>query len=367
MQKEIGSNFDLNPKNVHKCCDSTLSTEMLGLKGTDSAFLSTGRGAESLVLDTISERNPNIEKVALVPPFICYTVIEPFLKQGYKVISYPIDGALNVNMDKLRRTLIATESQVVLVHRYFGFETLKGFEEIIDEFSSKGIVFIEDRTQCLYSSFGGLPVDYIIGSLRKWAGLPDGGFAICKTGIFKNKPVDYDRELEHLKLEASYAKYEYLHKNIGEKQYFLDLFRKAEQQLNSQVSHFRISPASVAIQQNINLSILKRKRRDNYKRLYEGLKDSDALQILMPELTEAEVPLYFVICPKERDELQNYLRLHDIYAPIVWPKAKGCPKICDEAQKIYDSILCLPVDQRYDEDDMDRILKCIEVYIQSCQ
>ncbi|MBU3205221.1 DegT/DnrJ/EryC1/StrS family aminotransferase [Clostridium algidicarnis] len=342
--------------------DFSLNIESFGLKGSDSVFLSTCRGAENLVLDTISERNPNIRKVALIPPFTCNTVIEPFLKHGYQVVSYSIDGALNVDLDKFREVLIATSAQVVLVHRYFGFDTLKDFEKIISEFSPKGIVFIEDRTQCLYSTFNQLPVDYIIGSIRKWAGLPDGGFAVCKTGVFTNKPHVYNEELERLKLEASYAKYEYLHKNSGDKQNFLDLFRQAEQQLDSETSYFKISPSSVVIQQNLDSSILKKKRRENYSFLYEGLKDSDILEFLMPKLTEVEIPLYFVMSVKGRNELQRYLQLHDIYAPIVWSKPEVYPDICKEVQNIYDSILCLPVDQRYDVDDMNRIIKCIKEY-----
>lgn len=362
MQNEIGSNFDLSPEIACSGYDSALSIELFGLKGTDSFFLSTGRSAENLVLDTISERNPYVRKVALIPPFTCDTVIVPFLRHNYKVISYPIDNTLNVNLNRFRETLIASEAQVVLVHRYFGFDTLKSFEKIIHEFSPKGVVFIEDRTQCIYSGFESLPADFIIGSIRKWAGLPDGGFAVCKTGVFSNKSTDYNRELEHLKLEASYAKYEYLHKNIGEKQHFLNLYRRAEQQLNSEASYFQISPASVAIQRSLDLPVLKKKRRDNYKRLCEGLKGNNALRILTPNLSEIEVPLYFVLCLKERDELQDHLRRNDIYAPIVWPKAEVCPEVCNEAQSIYDSVLCLPVDQRYDVDDMDRIIKCIEEY-----
>lgn len=359
MQKEIGSNFDLNPDISLDYLSSTLNIDFFGLKGSDYEFLSTGRGALKLVLDAISERNPDVNKVALIPSFTCQTVIEPFIKKSYKIVSYEIDSALNVNLYKFRESLIASEAQVVLVHRYFGFDTLKGFEKIIDEFSPRGIVFIEDRTQCLYSGFNSLPVDYIISSIRKWAGLPDGGFAVCKTGFFTNKPVIHNKKLEHLKLEASHAKNEYLYKNVGDKQHYLDLFRKAEKQIDSESAYYKISPVSVAIQQHLDLTELKKRRRENYSLLYNGLKTSDRLQILMPELTQDDVPLYFVMLLKERDELQNHLRSHDIYAPIVWPKADVCPDICNEAQIIYDNVLCLPIDQRYGADDIERIIKVI--------
>lgn len=363
MQNEIGSNFELNPAVVQCEYNFNLDIELFGLKGSDSVFLSTGRGAENFILDTISERNPDIRKIALIPSYTCYTVIEPFLKHGYGVVSYPIDDSLNVDLYKFRKSLIASKAQVVLIHRYFGFDTLKGFGEIIDEYSLKGVVFIEDKTQCLYSNFDSFSVDYTFASLRKWAGLPDGGLAVCKAGVFKNKPKVHDSILESFKLEASFAKYEYLNHNIGEKCYFRDLFRKAEQQLNSATSYFKISPASVAIQRNLDIPILKKRRRDNYRYLYEGLCNFDALQILTPKLTETDVPLYCALSLKERNRMQNHLRLEDVYAPIIWPKAEICPEICSEVQNIYDTVLCLPVDQRYDRNDMNRILKCIKEYM----
>lgn len=360
--KEIGSNFELRLNSVLGDFDSSLNMESFALKGTDSIFLSTGRGAENLVLDTILERNPDIRKVAMIPPFTCSTVIEPFLKHGFEIFSYAIDNMLNVKLDEFRELLTLTKTQVVLVHRYFGFDTLKDFEKIVDEFSPKGVIFIEDKTQCLYSGFNSLQVDYTIGSIRKWAGLPNGGFAVCKTGVFKHRPNLYNKEHEYLKLKASYAKFDYLLNNSIEKKQYLNLFKRAEENLDSELTYYNISPMSVSIQQNLDLPLLKKKRRENYMFLYNGLKEYDILNALMPKLTEAEVPLYFVFCLKNRDKLQNHLRLYNIYAPIIWTKAKTSPEICSEAQNIYDCILCLPIDQRYGVDDMERIIKVIKEF-----
>ena len=69
-------------------------------------------------------------------------------------------------------------------------------------------------------------------------------------------------------------------------------------------------------------------------------------------------PFYFPILVKEgRSELQQFLAKNDIYATIIWK----CPQIYEgkidvSAQYIYDHILCLHVDQRYNLDDMNLIM-----------
>lgn len=354
MQKEIGSNFDLNP-NIMLNKGSVLYIGRYGIKGSDEVVLSTGRGAEGFVLDTIQRRRPKIRKIALVPPFTCEVVIEPFVKRGYQIVAYPIHSTLDIDVKRFRDILISSGAQVVLVHRYFGFDTLKGFEKVASEFSKEGVIFIEDRTQCLYSDFEGLPVDYIIGSLRKWAALPDGGFAVCREGIFDDKPAEFDKELEDKKLEAAYLKYRYLHENKGEKKEFLKSFKEAEEILDAEEKYFRISQAGIEIQCSLNIEELKRKRRKNYYRLYESISNHMNYRILTPQLNENDVPLYLAILSKKRDELQIKMREQNIYAPIVWPKPGFMPQICKEAREIYDTVLCFPIDQRYDEEDIERI------------
>lgn len=354
MQKEIGSNFDLNP-NIMLNKGSVLHIGQYGIKGSDEVILSTGRGAEGFVLDTIERRQPKIRKIALVPPFTCEVVIEPFVKRGYKIAAYPINPTLDIDENRFREILISSGAQVVLVHRYFGFDTLKGFEKIASEFVEQGVIFIEDRTQCLYSDFSGLPVDYTIGSLRKWAALPDGGFAVCREGVFEDKPANYDKELENKKLEASYLKYKYLYESKGEKKEFLKSFKEAEEILDAEEKYFRISQAGIEIQCSLNIEELKRKRRKNYEKLYENIRNHMNYRILTPQLNEKDVPLYLSILSEKRNELQIKMREQNIYAPIVWPKPSFMPQICKEAQEIYDTVLCFPIDQRYDEEDIERI------------
>lgn len=61
MQREIGSNFDLNP-NIFKNEENHWSLENLGLFGADSVLMSTGRSAQALVIDEVEQRNPSLQK-----------------------------------------------------------------------------------------------------------------------------------------------------------------------------------------------------------------------------------------------------------------------------------------------------------------
>ena len=84
------------------------------------------------------------------------------------------------------------------------------------------------------------------------------------------------------------------------------------------------------------------------------------MKVLTPVLDDQSVPLYMALVIKNRGKLQAVLRKEDIYAPIVWPKADIVPSVCETVQEIYDTILCIPIDQRYEIEDMERILISIE-------
>jgi len=358
MMTEIGSNFWLEPGCVFEPYE--ISTTQFSVSGSDSALLSTGRSSESLVLDEIEKRNPGIRKIALIPPFTCHTVLEPFIRHGYTVYTHSVDLNLQLNSEMLMKDIEVSGASVVLLHRYFGFDTIRNCEDIIEKSKRRGIVFIEDKTQSLFAGYKNLPADYFTGSLRKWAGMPDGGFAVCTSGCFAEKPHEYDKDLTAQKLSASYAKYEYLFNHKGNKQDFLNAYGRAEAILGAESKYYRISPVSESVFCSLDIKELSAKRRANYRFLYESLKDDERIVSLTGAPDEFAVPLYFPILTEKRQTLQQILAKNSIYAPVVWPKPEDMPAVCEEAEYIYSHILCIPIDQRYGEDDMNRIAECIK-------
>lgn len=352
MLSEIGSNFWLNPNEVF--VDSPLGTpEQFNCKGEDYAWLSTGRTAIQYVINTIEERKPGIKRVAVLPSFTCDTVFEPFLKSGYEVYYYPIEKDLTTTADAILEIALKHDASIVLFHRYFGFNTLDvQVDKMCDILRGLGKFSIEDCTQCLYSGIPRAKSDFIVGSIRKWTGTPDGGFAVMRKGRFAQKPKLPDEELEKEKIRASFAKFRYLFENTGDKGEMLAMYQRAEDILDNQDRIYAISPMSSKVQANLDRDELIRKRRDNFTYLSNNLK---GLSEPVFTLGQWDVALYFPILVKERALLQKHLVQNAIYAPVVWPKDDKQPEQCESAENAYEHLLCIPIDQRYGLDDMQRI------------
>lgn len=356
MLSEIGSNFWLNPSE-HFAENTLGSPEQFNCRGNDYAWLSTGRSAIQFVINSIEERKPKIKKVAVLPSFTCDTVFEPFLKSGYEVYYYPVERDLRTKSDAILETVIKHDASIVLFHRYFGFDTLdRQVDSLCKDLSEMGKYTIEDCTQCLYSSIPRADSDYKVGSIRKWTGTPDGGFAVCREGRFSEKPQRPDEVLEAAKIKASYAKYQYLFEHKGDKGEMLAMYRAAEDLLDNQKDIYCISDMSAKVQANLNVCELENKRRENYEILSKELK-----RLVKPVfvINNKEVPLYFPVLVDDRNSLQKHLVANAIYAPVVWPKDDRQPRQCDGAENAYDYLLCIPIDQRYGSDDIERIVEVI--------
>ena len=360
MQREIGSNFWLNPYETLKEYPIG-SPEQFSCQGKDYSWLSTGRSAIRLVIRDIEAKRPSIKKIAVLPSFTCDTVFEPFLKAGYDVYYYSVDEWLRTTSDSILKTVYEHDASIVLFHRFFGFDTLDGqVDKMCEYLRQSGKYSIEDCTQCLYSDIGRAEADYTIGSIRKWTGTPDGGFAVCRDGLFTQKPYQTDKVLEAAKVKASYAKYHYLFEQQGEKDNMLAMFRQAEDILDQQTDFFAISETSSKVQSNLNFLDLKIKRRANYSILLNNIHAP--IKTLFSVRNEGNVPLYFPLYVENRLSLQKHLVQNAIYAPVVWPKSDLQPRVCAEAENAYEHLLCIPIDQRYDEDDMFRIVDVINKY-----
>lgn len=366
MLKEIGSNFWLDTKQLIENSEKSTKIDFtsFNLKAKDSILLSTGRAAISFVLRQIKEIKGEKEIHALIPPYTCETVLQPFLEEGFKIYTYDLDGKLFLHEECLKAALDVSRADVVLIHRYFGFNTVDRIDEVVRDYQKKGTVFIEDRTQNLFSSFDSLPAEYFVGSFRKWAAIPEGGYCISVAGQmrYEKRPEACDAELVRAKLHAFQLKYDYMVKDVGEKNAVLDAYAVAEHILDCEKDFFCMSEESISLFNQLDVDNLKMARRRNYQYVYENLQGNNNYSFLTGELQDGDVPLYIALKSEKRNQIQAWLREHDVYAPVVWPKPRRMPQVSDTVRQIYDQVICLPIDQRYHLDDMERMTVIIKEF-----
>ena len=161
------------------------------------------------------------------------------------------------------------------------------------------------------------------------------------------------------KIEASLDKYYYIVNGVGDKAAFLDKYRVAEDILGAEKSYYSISPVSKQIFGSMDPMVMGNIRRTNYNTLFTEIGKIEGLHSILGFADDEIAPLYFLIWSDNRIELQRILRENQIYAPVVWPKAENLPNVCSAADDLYKHALCIPVDQRYRVDDMNRIVECL--------
>lgn len=353
--KEIGSFFWLSESEYEKLPKQYESNDEVIHQGN---LLSTCRSA---IKEILSHVNCD-RKVAMVPSFTCHSVIQPFLEAGYQVEPYPVLSDLRIDAVAFESCVVEQKPSVVLLHSYFGFNTLNNVRELIPTLQRQGIVVIEDFTHSMLSSFAPINATFNLGSIRKWYPIPDGAFV---QGLDMELPAMDDKELENAKRQALLDKGKYMEDGSVEKALFMKEAKDAELLLDSRIETYAMCNLSKSIVEYTDKNSVIKKRRANYRALLDHIKDNNTFTVLFKEMNDTEVPYMFpILVKKDRMGFQKYLAEHSIYATIIW----ACPeelqgKVNADGQLIYNQILCIPIDQMYDNDDMQRIVYTINKYL----
>lgn len=355
--KEIGSTYWLAPNAID---DLPKNSEKFPTIFEGASYVSTCRSAIGITLDALS----NVKrKVALLPAFTCESVLASFLDRGYDIHPYHIQKDLTIDWSLFRSNILRINPSVILVHSYFGFDTIKELRPHISELREHGITVIEDETQSMFSCKPLINANYFVGSIRKWMPLPDGAFVTVPIHLEKE-----NKELVAAKMKAFIMKGNWILNGIGEKRMFQQAFRKAEGILNNCKQAFKMSSESREILVKTDLSKMKAIRRNNCKTLIDGILNnptlSNKLRLPIPKMEKDDCPFHLPVLVKDsRKELQQYLAKNNIFATIIW----ACPDayrntIDDDSKYVYDHILCFHIDQRYNQSDMIRIIDTLKKY-----
>ena len=139
---------------------------------------------------------------------------------------------------------------------------------------------------------------------------------------------------------------------------YLKVFDQAEELLES----VSISPADerdMELAKKFDVKAIKTKRRANAEVLRRAFPD----WLIFPTLAPTDIPMFVpVLVPDgKRDALRRYLIQNEIYCPIHWPVSEY-HKLDERTAHIYQNELSLVCDQRYTEEDMNRMVDMINVF-----
>lgn len=352
MNREIGSEFWVDGVPLKSKFKIPKWLEKFG----NIVLTSSGRGALSLLLQQIK---PDI-KTVLLPAYICDSVITPFMEMGYECFFYDIDKGLKLDIE----SLLKYENIGIFVHMgYFGFQTNSNLEFVIKHFKKKSTIIVEDVTHTLFSNYQRYEEnDFYLGSIRKWFGLPSGGF-LASNQIELDEVHYENKHFVQIRKVALLLKEKYIETDEqGFKERFLSQFEIAEEILDNDVNPYRIDELSLNIINVLEDEVLVGKRRENYNFLLENLNKVDFLQILLPALDNDTCPLFFPILIKsERNQVRRKLIEEKIYCPVHWPiPLQINTSKYKKSKELYNSELSIPCDQRYDIEDMERIVSVIK-------
>ena len=336
MVREIGSEF------WSEAFSGEAFSVLEKYKGEQRYYMS-GRTALYEILSDI-KKNKKCE-IAYLPAYCCDSMVLPFLAHDIKVVYYEIvieDGF---------KALIDPEFKcdILFTVDYFGYKNISE--------SVPNAVHIHDVTHSFLTEPTYKEVDYYFGSLRKWGPIAGAGMACKVKGNFQTEMSKVINDSYYdLRNKGYDLKNRFMHKAENTKEEFLKLFAAAEELLDEDYQGYAADKKSMDVVNYIYS--YKNQRRKNAARLINGLTSSRLIELVYPVLGAEDVPLFVPIIVKKgmRNELRKFLIENQVYCPVHWPKHNGM------VDDIYDNELSLICDQRYSEEDMDRIIELVKAF-----
>ncbi|MDO5452109.1 MAG: hypothetical protein Q4F56_03410, partial [Candidatus Saccharibacteria bacterium] len=232
---------------------------------------------------------------------------------------------------------------VVLSATYFGNEPSYQHIEALEDLQKRGVRVIEDETHRVLGDLAPMG-DVALASLRKTLPVADGAYI---RGSLKLEPHS---TLSHSGWRAMDEKL------AGNHQKARVLFTETSRHLKESITQ----PSSPDLRtmetiSTLNYEVLRERRRSNSAWLRERLLDLPGIDTV----NAAVVPSHLVIQVEGAQQVQKKLSQAGIYCPIHWPRPERLKNI-----KWRDDLLSLPIDHRYDINDMQRIAEKIQIIVE---
>lgn len=296
---------------------------------SDGVLLNSGRHSLEYILKSLGMINR-----LWIPYYTCDVVLQPIERLGVPYTFYRINKDFT-----LAEEIVLAEGEYLVYTNYFG---------IMDEYCKQlavryGGQLILDNAQAFYAPhIDGINTFY---SPRKFAGIPDGGIA------YINNHLSIDLARDH-----SFERCAHLLKRH-------DLTPMDGYNDFKESSHkIAISPLSLMstlaqkMLSSLDFEAIKERRLSNFVLLHTYLAASNELQ--MTSLDSFYCPMVYPYYTKNL-ELRKRLISNQVFVATYWPNVFEWTRERDIEYELSKNIIPIPIDQRYDDKDMMRIVEII--------
>lgn len=319
--RDIGGFFGLEMPEYDNCPQGC---------GGMGILLNSGRSAFEYIL-----RSREDIDCIWVPYYTCPTVLEPLVRLGIPYAFYTVDEHLEPAESFLSGL---AEDDWLLYTNYFGIK-----EKTVDSLCSfRPDHLILDQSLALYSPLRtGVPAFY---SPRKFSGLPDGGIAVLDAPMVLRPTRDES---------ATWASFLFVSAELGAEAASA-LCEASEERLHN-TGMLAMSLLTEKLMRGIDYDHARQRRLANFRFLHERLGGLNRLKI---DESSVSVPSCYPLWSSMTD-LRNELIDRRILIPTLWPEILDSAPSTGLEHRLALNLLPLPIDQRYTEEDMQRIIDAV--------
>ena len=269
-----------------------------------------------------------------LPYYTCEIVLQPFNLLHVDYEFYHIDRNLEpVSLPMLK------ENEAFLYTNYFGLKQ-SCVERLAQHYGNRLVV---DNAQAFFAPVvKGIDTFY---SPRKFLGVPDGGYLYCDAVLDMELPqaVSYDR-MSHLLKRI----------DVGAEAAYDDF--KTNDEVLAHQPIMRMSVLTEKLLKSIEYQHVIQCRQSNYQLLDEDLRQNNLFEIMCPK---DSVPMVYPYLTKDQNLKQKLIE-NKIFVATYWPNVKDWCEENDWEYLLSQQACFLPVDQRYGEEEMRRMLNVLQ-------
>jgi hypothetical protein len=221
-------------------------------------------------------------------------------------------------------------------------------DQYIGELAKKyGDKLIVDNTHSFFSKpLVGIDTVYSLGS--KYFGVPGGGYLYTKRKF----DGDFEQDYSHAKMTHILGRTD---KTASE---FFEAFQQSKKGRNNQPIRW-MSKITRTMLSSIDYENARTVRERNFYYLHGFLGRWNAIKLNFSSLVG---PMFYPLLV-ENEGLRQKLIDNKIYVPTFWPEVLEAKGSNEFERRISTYLLPLPIDQRYDLNDMKRIVELVTMSI----